>query len=106
MPKEIQGCSGVYAADEPALDKGRYLFVSDLQRAGYLRLKGVAVPMALVSSADEGRDRTYRSDSIEVRLKMGPPRVLGDEVWRNKGMLYIRVGNRADSVAVAGEEGC
>lgn len=106
IPKEIQGCSGLYATDSAALAQGQYLFASDLQRAGFIQWKGKPVQVHQVANRQEGRDQTFRADSLEIQIIKGPSRQKGDELWNVEGVLYFRHGTTVDSVRVVGEEGC
>jgi hypothetical protein len=109
IPTEIDGCMGAYTYSTTPIANDRYIFVTDLQELGiikingkYIRLKKVShMAITSVSSKD-----TYTGSGYTVVLLIKGSKRTGDELSENVGTLDISKGADKITIKVHGESGC
>jgi len=114
FPPEVSGCSCFFAGSEKEIAREQYLFVSDLDSAGFISIEGKLSRLRLQRS-DAAPDDPWQKRKTEVFTNEYYKLIIrtegressADEVWEVQGTMQLFFKeNPVDSVRFIGECGC
>lgn len=109
IPSEIDGCMGAYTYSTTPLANDRYIFVTDLQELGIIKINGRNIRLKKVNhmaiTAVSSKD-TYTGSGYTVILLIKGSKRTGDEVSEDIGTLEVSKGADKITIKVHGESGC
>jgi hypothetical protein len=108
VPKEIDGCSGLYTLDSIATARHRYIFASDLQELAFISVSGRQIRLKKTGEkqlSGNSYRTVYQAEGYVVTLVTSIKQT-GDEVWLESGTIEIKKGKDKLVLKVHGESGC
>lgn len=108
VPKEVDGCSGLFASSNESLSSENYLFVTDLQERGFLKVNGEMVRLERegYKLAEGAIIETYSGAGFRVEVDVRREAQLGEELWLYIGTVRVIRGREQQVLRVSGEVGC
>lgn len=109
IPTEIDGCMGAYTYSTTPLANDKYIFVTDLQELGIIKVNGRNIRLKKVNhmaiTAVSSKD-TYVGSGYTVVLPIKGSKRTGDEVSEDFGTLEVSKGADKITIKFHGESGC
>ncbi len=109
IPDTIDGCSGVFATSEAAFNQKQFIFISNLQGLGMIKLNGEIVYLQMKSRTEGPGDaykEEYEGNGLTIIIDITKVGVTGDELNSNEGSFTLRRGNETKVMQLFGETGC
>jgi hypothetical protein len=108
LPKEIDGCSETCSYMDIPLKDQKYVWITNLQGLGMIKVNGQVVRLHRVSRADSGKNHkeVYKGSGYVIVAKMKEIRETGDEESYMTGTLEISYGDKVATFVIHGSAGC
>lgn len=109
IPSDIDGCMGAYTYSTTPLANDKYVFVTDLQELGIIKINGRNIKLKKVNhiaiTTVSSKD-TYVGNGYTVVLLIKGSKRTGDELSEDIGTLEVSKGAEKITIKVHGESGC
>ncbi len=109
IPGVIDGCNGIYTNDSISLKKKKYVFISNIQDLGIIRVNGNAISLKLISTTETKKNifkTIYKGEGYTAILIVKDVKQIGDEGSYEMGTLEIIYGHSSVKFKIHGEAGC
>jgi hypothetical protein len=109
LPEKIEGCTALFADSPEAYAKKKYVFVHNLQGAGFLTIDGKTIEMTLAEKSDlpgGAMQEIFSTNQYKVILTTRKVKQTGYEVTAYEGTLEIYKDVSELKLKVVGEAGC
>lgn len=109
IPAEIDGCMGAYTYSTTPLANDKFIFITDLQELGIIRINGRNIRLKKVNhmaiTSVSSKD-TYTGSGYTVVLLIKGSKRTGDETSEDIGTVEVSKGAEKITIKVHGESGC
>jgi hypothetical protein len=109
IPKVIDGCSGIYTYDTTRLKKERYIFISNVQDLGLIKVNGKTISLKMVSNKQLSKvswKYVFKGSGYIITLTTQQVKQTGEEVSLESGTLEVINGANKLTTKIHGESGC
>jgi hypothetical protein len=109
IPPQIDGCSGLYTYDSLSLQTNKYVFVTNLQDAAFIKVAGKQIALQQTGTKILPKNTyrsTFKGNGYTVILTTRTLRQTGEEAWVEGGTIEISHGTAKRTIKIHGESGC
>lgn len=109
IPSQIDGCSGTYTYDSLSLQTSKYVFVTNLQEAAFIKVAGKQIALQRTGTkilSGKIYKTTFKGSGYTVVLTTRTLRQTGEEAWIEGGTLELSHGTVRRTIKIHGESGC
>lgn len=109
IPKVIDGCSSTYTYDTTSIKKAHYIFISNIQDLGLIRVNGKTISLKMTSNKQTSKTtwkQVFKGSGYTITLTTREVKQTGEEVTLEAGSLEIVYGVIKTIYKVHGESGC
>src|SRR6476659_3449111 len=71
IPKVIDGCSGTYTYDTTSLKRGKFIFISNIQNLGLIKINGKTISLKMISHQQTSKHiwkQVFRGNGYTITL--------------------------------------
>jgi len=108
IPKEIDGCTGLYTSDSISMKDKKYLIVTNLQDFAQIKIAGKRINLKLESQKQLSKNSyqsIYIGSGYKVVLTTKTIKQI-DELSEEKGTLEISNKESKRTITIHGKSGC
>ena len=108
-PPVIDGCEGDYTYDTTALKTKKYIFITNLQGLGLIRVNGKTISLQRVSQSQPAKNMSreiYKGSGYTLIIVTKEGRPSGDEGNFETGSLELKYGSEDILYKIHGSAGC
>jgi len=108
-PHVIDGCEGDYTYDTTALKAKKYIFITNLQGLGLIRVAGKTISLHRVSQSQPAKNMNkeiYKGSGFTIIIITKEGRPSGDEGNYESGSLELKYGSEDTIYKIHGSGGC
>lgn len=108
-PAVIDGCEGDYTYDTTALQAKKYIFITNVQDLGLIRVNGKTISLHRVSHsqpADKMYKEIYKGSGYTIIIITREGHPSGDEGNFESGSLELKYGTEDIIYKIHGSSGC
>ncbi|HWJ29328.1 MAG TPA: hypothetical protein VNS32_22500 [Flavisolibacter sp.] len=109
IPKVIDGCSSTYTYDTTSLKKSQYIFISNIQDLGLIKVNGKTISLKMISNKQTSKatwKQVFKGSGYTITLTTKEIKQTGEEVTLEAGSLEVEYGTAKTIYKVHGESGC
>jgi hypothetical protein len=109
IPKVIDGFSCIYTYDTTSLKKERYVFISNIQDLGLIKVNGKTISLKMVSNKQVSKvswKYVFKGSGYTITLTTKQVKQTVEEVSLESGTLEVINGVNKLIIKIHGESGC
>ena len=109
IPRDIEGCTGLFTFDTTDLKKKAFIIETDLRQTAYIKMNGILIKLKLLNNKTlpgETYKSTYTGEGYTVILISKTIRQIDVEKSLDSGTLEIIKDKQKIKVKVHGISGC
>jgi len=108
LPKEIDGCAETCSYKDTPLKEEKYIWITNLQELGMIKVSGKVIHLHRVSHAASGKNYkdVYKGGGYVIVSRMKEVKETGDEESYMTGTLEISYGGKVATFIIHGTAGC
>jgi hypothetical protein len=107
LPKEIDGCGETFSYKDTPLKEEKYIWITNLQGLGMIRVGGKLVHLHRVSETTSGKNHkeVYKGGGYVIVVKTKEVKQIDEETFET-GTLEISFGGKVATFVIHGSGGC